>query len=62
MPGFKEGFLWGGAVAAHQLAGAVFQDARGQGSLAVDVAVRLARRHAVPHVNYIPFRLITPNN
>ena len=21
MPGFKEGFLWGGAVAAHQLEG-----------------------------------------
>lgn len=50
------------AVAAHQLAGTVFQDARGQGTLAVDVAVRLARHLAVAHDNYIPFRLITPNN
>jgi beta-glucosidase/6-phospho-beta-glucosidase/beta-galactosidase len=30
MSGFKEGFLWGGAVAAHQLEGGWQEGARGQ--------------------------------
>lgn len=27
--GFKEGFLWGGATAANQVEGGVFEDGRG---------------------------------
>lgn len=27
--GFKEGFLWGGATAANQVEGGIFEDGRG---------------------------------
>jgi len=50
------------AVAAGKLVGTVFQDARGQGSLAVDLAAQLARGQKVKHDNYLPFKLVTVDN
>jgi inositol transport system substrate-binding protein len=50
------------AVANGRLVGTVFQDARGQGSLAVDLAVDLAKGKPVKHDNYIPFQLVTKDN
>jgi inositol transport system substrate-binding protein len=50
------------AVAAGRLVGTVFQDARGQGALAVDLAVDLAKGKPVKHDNYIPFQLVTKEN
>ena len=50
------------AVAAGELIGTVFQDAKGQGSLAVDLACRLVKGEKVPHDNYIPFQLVTKAN
>jgi 6-phospho-beta-glucosidase len=43
MSGFKEGFLWGGAVAAHQLEGG-WQE--GKGVSVADVMTAGARRAA----------------
>ena len=40
----------------------VFQDAAGQGSGAVDAAVKLAAGEAVEQKVYIPFQLVTPAN
>ena len=40
----------------------VFQDAAGQGSGAVDAAVKLAAGEAVDQKVYIPFQLVTPAN
>ena len=40
----------------------VFQDAAGQGSGAVDAAVKLAAGQAVDQKVYIPFQLVTPAN
>ncbi|MBC7157344.1 MAG: sugar ABC transporter substrate-binding protein [Rhodobacteraceae bacterium] len=40
----------------------VFQDAAGQGSGAVDAALRLARGEDVDQKVYIPFQLVTPAN
>ena len=50
------------AVADGQMVGTVFQDAKGQGTLAVDLAVRLAEGKSVKHDNYIPFQLVTKEN
>jgi inositol transport system substrate-binding protein len=50
------------AVGDGKLVGTVFQDARGQGSLAVDLAVDLAEGKKVKHDNYIPFQLVTKEN
>jgi inositol transport system substrate-binding protein len=50
------------AVADGRMAGTVFQDAKGQGSLAVDLAAQLAQGQAVKHDNYIPFQLVTKEN
>jgi inositol transport system substrate-binding protein len=50
------------AVADGKLVGTVFQDARGQGSLAVDLAVQLVQGQTVKHDNYIPFQLVTKEN
>lgn len=50
------------AVADGKLVGTVFQDAKGQGTLAVDLAVQLVQGKPVQHDNYIPFQLVTTNN
>lgn len=50
------------AVADGKMVGTVFQDAKGQGALAVDLAVDLAQGKPVNHDNYIPFQLVTTNN
>lgn len=50
------------AVADGRLVGTVFQDAKGQGALAVDLAVQLAQGKQVKHDNYIPFQLVTKDN
>jgi inositol transport system substrate-binding protein len=50
------------AVADGRLVGTVFQDAKGQGALAVDLAVQLVQGKQVKHDNYIPFQLVTKDN
>jgi len=50
------------AVADGKLVGTVFQDAKGQGTLAVDLAVQSAEGKPVKHDNYIPFQLVTKDN
>lgn len=40
----------------------VFQDAAGQGRLAIDTALKLARGEDVPKKTYIPFKLVTREN
>ncbi len=47
------------AVKDGKLAATVFQDAKGQGAGAVQVALDIVQGKAVPHMNYIPFQLIT---
>jgi inositol transport system substrate-binding protein len=50
------------AVQDGKMVGTVFQDAKGQGTLAVDMAVQLAQGKTVQHDNYIPFQLVTKTN
>jgi len=50
------------AVAAGKLVGTVFQDAKGQGTLAVDLAVQIVQGQKVKHDNYLPFTLVTTEN
>lgn len=50
------------AVGDGKMVGTVFQDAKGQGALAVDLAVDLAQGKPVKHDNYIPFQLVTTTN
>ncbi len=50
------------AMQAGDLDVTVFQDAAGQGSGAVDAAVKLAKGEAVDQKVYIPFQLVTPAN
>lgn len=50
------------AVADGKMVGTVFQDAKGQGTEAVDLAVQLAQGKQVKHDNYIPFQLVTREN
>ena len=50
------------AVADGRMVGTVFQDAKGQGTMAVDLAVQLAEGKPVKHDNYIPFQLVTKEN
>lgn len=45
-----------------KLDGSVFQDAKGQGATAVDVAIKAAKGEKVEKTNYIPFQLITKEN
>lgn len=47
------------AVKEGRLCATVFQDARGQGTLAINIAVQLLKGEKVKHSNYIPFQLIT---
>jgi inositol transport system substrate-binding protein len=50
------------AMAAGELDVTVFQDAAGQGSGALDAALKLARGEEVETKVYIPFQLVTPDN
>ncbi|WP_416236944.1 sugar ABC transporter substrate-binding protein [Rhizobium sp. CC-YZS058] len=50
------------AVAAGDLDVTVFQNAAGQGSGAVDAALKLARGEPVEKKVYVPFELVTPAN
>jgi len=50
------------AVSEGKLVGTVFQDASGQGALAVELAKRLAEGQKVKHDNDIPFQLVTREN
>ena len=35
--GFKEGFLWGGATAANQVEGGIFEDGRGYAIIIISI-------------------------
>ena len=50
------------AMAGGELDVTVFQDAAGQGSGAVDAALKLARGEEVDQKVYVPFQLVTPEN
>ena len=50
------------AMAAGELDVTVFQDAAGQGSGALDAALKLAKGEAVEQKVYVPFQLVTPEN
>ncbi len=50
------------AMAAGDLDVTVFQDAAGQGSGALDAALKLAAGESVDQKVYIPFQLVTPDN
>ena len=50
------------AVKDGRLDATVFQDARGQGGTAVEVAVKLARGQPCEREVFIPFQLITREN
>jgi inositol transport system substrate-binding protein len=50
------------AVKDGRLDATVFQDARGQGGTAVELAVKLLRRQAVEKQVFIPFQLVTREN
>ena len=50
------------AMAAGELDVSVFQDAAGQGSGALDAALKLARGEDVEQKVYVPFQLVTPEN
>ncbi|MFT4014675.1 MAG: sugar ABC transporter substrate-binding protein [Paracoccus sp. (in: a-proteobacteria)] len=50
------------AVASGDLDVTVLQSAPGQGKGAVDAILSLIKGDAVPHENYVPFELVTPEN
>ena len=50
------------ALEAGDLDLTVFQDAKGQGAGALDLALKLARGEKVEQTTYIPFALVTPAN
>jgi len=50
------------AVKDGRLDATIFQDAAGQGAMAVELAVKLARKEAVKPETYIPFQLVTKDN
>lgn len=50
------------AVADGTMVATIYQDAHGQGSRAVQLAVQLAQGHKVKHLMYIPFQLVTRKN
>ncbi|NTC82487.1 substrate-binding domain-containing protein [Agrobacterium tumefaciens] len=54
-----------GALAAMQsgdMQVTVLQSAAGQGAMAIDVALKLAKDEKLPRENYVPFELVTPEN
>jgi inositol transport system substrate-binding protein len=50
------------AVKAGRLDATVFQDARGQGGTAVEVAVKIAKKEPFERETFIPFQLVTRDN
>jgi inositol transport system substrate-binding protein len=48
------------AVKEKRLDATVFQDARGQGATAVEIAVKIARKEPYEKETFIPFKLVTP--
>lgn len=50
------------AVEEGKLDATVFQDAEGQGKLAVDLAIKILKKESVAKTYYIPFRLVTREN
>lgn len=50
------------AMTAGDLDVTILQSAVGQGALAVDTAVKLAKKEPVPRENNVPFELVTPEN
>jgi inositol transport system substrate-binding protein len=50
------------AMRAGELKVTVFQNATGQGTGAIDTALRLAHRGKVPSFVWVPFELVTPSN
>lgn len=51
-----------GAVKAGRLDATVFQDAKGQGRTAVEVALKIARKEPFEKETFIPFQLVTKEN
>jgi inositol transport system substrate-binding protein len=50
------------SVEEGKLSATVFQDAQGQGKLAVEIAVKAANGETVEKDNYVPFELVTKEN
>ncbi len=50
------------AVQDGKLCATVFQDARGQGSLSLELAIRLINGDSIEHTHYIPFQLVSKEN
>jgi ABC-type sugar transport system substrate-binding protein len=50
------------AVAEGEMVGTVFQDAKGQGALAVTLAKKLIDGETIENNYYIPFQLVTKEN
>jgi inositol transport system substrate-binding protein len=50
------------AVDEGKLVGTVFQDAKGQGALAVELAYKIIKGVKIQHNYYIPFKLVTKEN
>lgn len=50
------------AVKAGRLDATVFQDAKGQGRTAVDVALKIAKKESYEKETFIPFQLVTKEN
>jgi len=50
------------AVQDGKICATVFQDARGQGTLSLELAIRLIRGDSITHTHYIPFQLVTKEN
>ncbi|NTD86786.1 MULTISPECIES: substrate-binding domain-containing protein [Rhizobium/Agrobacterium group] len=50
------------AIQAGDMQVTVLQSASGQGAMAIDVALKLAKGEKLPRENYVPFELVTPEN
>lgn len=50
------------SVFEDKMTATIFQDAKGQGSLAVDLAKKVVQNQKISHNNYIPFQLVTKAN
>lgn len=50
------------AIQAGDMQITVLQSASGQGAMAIDVALKLAKGEKLPRENYVPFELVTPEN
>lgn len=50
------------SVSENKMVATIFQDAKGQGSVAVDLAKKIVQKQPVNHTYYIPFQLVTKAN